>query len=229
MPKLRKISESEIGRVRTRRNGRWAYENPVMAGVREIITQPFYDSLTVAANAAFPAQTTLFQTPVGQAGRTYLQTNMTQAGILPAPQKFSTRALRLAVRNDAIPADLINFLYQTWLRLYVSEKPYFIGPSFLWTAGGGVTGFGALLGTASALVGNAVPGSEFLFTSNGVPDQRNIFALSRPIEIEQNEQFRLEINVGTAFNTTAAAAVDPLGTGLTIYAILDGELSRGVN
>jgi hypothetical protein len=227
MPKTRELKTQELGRIRTR--SRWSHSNPVMAGVRELITQSLYDSFAVAPATAFPALTTLFQAPVGQAGRTYQQTNMLAAGVLPAPQKFSTRAIRLAVCNNAIPADLISLLYQTWVRLYVSQKWYFIGPSFLLTAGGGVAGYGATLGAPSALVGNAVPGSEFLFTSNGVPDQRNVFALSRPIEIEQNEQFSLEINLGVAFNTTAAAAVDPLGTGLTVYALLDGELSRGVS
>lgn len=220
MPKVRELTKDSLGKVRTR--SRWLHENPIMAGVREIITQPIYDSFAVAPLTAFPALTTLFQAPVGQAGRTYQNTNMNAAGLLPSPQKFSIRAVRLAVRNDAAFADIVNFLYQTWVRLYVSGKPYFIGPSFLLTAGGGVVVFGAQLGTA----GQAL--NEVIGTSNGVQDQRNTLALSRPIEIEQNEQFSLEINLGVAFNTLAGN-VDPIGYGLTVYAVLDGELSRGVS
>ncbi len=220
MPNIRELKAQDLGRIRTRT--RWAHENPIMAGVREVITQPQYDSFAVAAATAFPALTTLFQAPVGQAGRTYLNTNMLQAGILPAPSKFSVRAIRLAVQNDANRNDLVNFLYLTWVRLYVSQKPYFIGPSFLLTAGGGAVGYGAQMevGVAGDVHYNLV--------SNGVQDQRNILALSRPIEIEQNEQFSLEVNLGTAFNTVAVAT-PTFGTGLTVYAILDGELVRGVN
>lgn len=220
MARIRKFNAADLGRIRTR--SRWSHANPVVAGLRELITQPLYSTVTVAANTAFPQLSTFFQAVIGAAGVTQQQTNMTQAGILPAPQKFSVRALRLAVRNDANQTDLINLLYQTWLRLYVSEKPYFLGPAFLLTAGGGAVGYAALLDTAGQ--GTNV----FNITSNGLQDQRNIFALSRPIEVEQNEQFRLELNLGVAFNTVAAGSV-PAGTGLTIVSILDGELSRGVS
>lgn len=218
--KLSQIADRDLGRIRTRKG--WRFSNPIVAGLREIINQPIYDTMSVAVATAFPTQTIFFQTPIGQGGNTQLQTNMTQAGLLPAPQKFSVRALRLAVRNNANQTDLVNFLYQTWLQLFVSSKPYWIGPSFLLTAGGGAKGFATEFGAAGTT------NAAYNLTSNGVEDQRNVYALSRPIEIEQNEQFRLELNVGTAFNTVAAASVAP-GTGLTVVAILDGELSRGVS
>lgn len=220
MARIRKLNQADLGRIRTR--DRWSYDNPIVAGLRELLTQPLYSTVAVAANTAFPALSTFFQAVIGAAGVTQQQTNMTQAGILPAPQKFSVRALRLAVRNDANHTDLINLLYQTWLRLYVSEKPYFLGPAFLLTAGGGPVGYAAEVGTVA--VGDVI----YNITANGSQDQRNIFALSRPIEIEQNEQFRLELTLGTAFNTVAAGS-RPAGTGLTLVAILDGELSRGVS
>src|SRR5579885_2996367 len=62
--------------------------NPVIEGKADVITQPIYDSFSIAANTAVTKQT-LFQVPIGQAAKTIANTNMTQAGILPNPQKLT--------------------------------------------------------------------------------------------------------------------------------------------
>jgi hypothetical protein len=226
--KLKHLDACELGlhtdRIRTS-SGRFRRSaNPVYPGLHEIITQPFYDSFTVAAATAIPALTVLFQNPIGQSGKNLLTTNMLAAGQLPAPQKFSVRALRLAVRNDAYIADAIGFLWQSYCNFKVSQKPYLQCPSALLTAG-----FGVYMPAISQVGGTAPTGTLVSYsTLNGTPDQGNIFALSRPIQIEQNEQFAFEITQQTAYTTAATGGVT-LGTGLTIYVFLDGELSRAVN
>jgi hypothetical protein len=233
--KLRELTACELGlggsgesRRRTGRRG-WRGSNPVYPGLHEIITQPEYDSFSVAAGAAVPSQSVLFQNPIGQSSKTLLNTNMLAAGQLPAPQKFSVRAIRLGIRNDAVPADMVSFLWGTYCVFSVSQKPYLQCPAVLLTAG-----FGAYLPAISQLnpVETGTASIVGYMTSNGVPDQANIYALSRPIQIEQNEQFSFTINAPSTITLTAATgspAPTPPGTGLTTYVFLDGELSRAVN
>lgn len=198
------------------------FSNPVLQGVEDVINQPIYDSFSVAAGTAWPNVTTLFSQSQGQAGKTLAQTNMIQAGTLQAPQRLYVQALRIFIGNDAVIADLNNILRNVSVTLTVGKKPYFEGPVLLLSAG-----TGAMLSAASQ-VGTAPAGSAPLFaTSNGAPDQRSIFSLSRPWMLEEGEAFSVTVRAETAFNTTAAAA-NPAGVGVTVYFILDGELYRGV-
>ena len=208
-----------------RTRSRFAFSNPVAPGMIDIENQPIYDTNSVAAGAAFPQSLSFFQTPKGQSGKTYVQTNMVQAASLPAPQTLSVRAYRLVVRNDAVPQDLINVLYDTYLDFWIGSKEYFTGPSFLWTSGGGavVNAVGQLGQVPSA--GGTL---SVLSASNGTQDQRNVFTLTRPIQIGSLETFYLNIVAPTSFNLAAGNATPLAGTGLTVVAILDGELVKGV-
>lgn len=55
-------------------------------GQEEAVWYPLYDYLTYAA--AGQTQLNFFQNPVGQSSKTQADTNMTNAGMLPAPQRF---------------------------------------------------------------------------------------------------------------------------------------------
>lgn len=215
----------DFSKIQRRTRSRWAFSNPVAPGMIDIENQPVYDTNTLAAGAAFPSTLSFFQTPKGQSGKTYLQTNMVNAGLLPAPQTLSIRDYKLIVRNDAVPPDLFNFLYNTWLDFWIGGKEYFTGPSVLWTAGsGGVVNAAAMVGQ-SPTTGGA---NYFYSSSNGLQDQRNVFSLSRPIQIGSLETFYLNINCPTSFNLVAASATPVAGTGLTVIAVLDGELVKAV-
>lgn len=195
--------------------------NPIVGGIEDYITQPLYDSVSFAQAAAF-AQQTMFQQPRGQGGKTLAQTNMTGPGFLPNPQRLILRALRCFISNNTVPTDLANLMQNVSVQLILGTKPYFLGFLGLLTAG-----CGAMV-TAAAQVGTAPAGSAPLFsTSNGVPDQRNVFALNQPITIEQGEPIQVLLNADVPFNFTAAGA-NPAGVGTTIYMILDGDLYRGV-
>ena len=196
--------------------------NPTVGGIEDLVTQPKYDSVSFAAGAAFAAQT-LFQTIKGQSGKTLAQTNMTLAGALPNPQRLNLRALRVWIANSTVPVDLFNLLQNVSIEVKFNGKSYFEGPLGLLTAG-----CGAMV-TAAAQVGTAPAGSAPLFaTSNGQPDQRNVFSLNQPIMIEQGEPIEVKLNADIAFNFAAAGA-NPAGVGTTIYVILDGDLYRAVS
>lgn len=195
--------------------------NPLVANIMEVINQPVYDSVSFAAAAAM-TKTVLFQTPIGQGGKTLASTYMTKAGQLEQPQKLVCRAIGLFFANNTAPIDLVNFLQNVSFTLTVGKKPMLECPALNLTAGRGAIAYSqAELGTAAA--GDATSVS----TSNGVPDPRAVFTLNQPIVIEGGEGFSCTLNPEVAFNF-AAAASRPVGNGTTVYVILDGELYRGV-
>lgn len=198
------------------------FRNPVLAGVEDVVNQPIYDSFTVAAGTAWPNVTTLFSQSQGQSGKTLAQTNMVLAGTLQAPQRLYVQSYRLFIGNDTTITDMNAMLRNLSVTLTIGTKPYFQGPALLLSAGSG-----AML-TAAAQVGTAPTGSAPLFSSsNGSPDQRSIFSLSRPFMLEEGESFSVTIRAETAFNTQANTT-NPAGVGAVVYFILDGELYRGV-
>jgi hypothetical protein len=217
----RTIDDRVSGRGYGRMPGASRGKNPLVANIMEVINQPVYDSVSFAAAAAM-AKTVLFQTPIGQAGKTIAQTYMTKAGQLEQPQKLVCRAIGLFFSNNTAPVDLVNFLQNVSFTLIVGKKPMLECPALNLTAGRGAIAYSAAqLGTAAAA------DVSFASTSNGVPDPRSMFTLNQPIVIEGGEGFQVILNPETGFNFAAAAA-RPNGNGTTVYVILDGELYRGV-
>jgi hypothetical protein len=195
--------------------------NPLVAGVMEVINQPVYDSVSFAQAAAM-AKTVLFQTPIGQGGKTLAQTYMTKAGQLEQPQKLVIRAISLFFANNTALIDLVNFLTNVSFTLTVGKKP------MLECFAGNLTAGRGAIATSAAELGTVAAGDvQFISTSNGVPDPRSVFTLNQPIVIEGGEGFSVTLNPETAFNFAATAA-RPNGVGTTVYVILDGELYRGV-
>jgi len=198
--------------------------NPNLGGVTEVITQYFYDQVSFAQGAAF-ARTILFQTPKGQGGKTLAQTNMTQAGILPNPQRFTIQSIQVLIANNTIVADLVNLLTNVSFELDVNTKPYSQGPLAFYPAG---CGFRM---DSIAQVGQPPAAGGFIdaySTSNGIQDPRAVHLLDAPITIEQGEQFQVILNPETAFNFTANTT-NPAGVGTTITVIFAGNLERGAS
>ena len=197
------------------------HHNPNVGGLVEVITQPYYDSVSFAQGAAF-AKTILFQSTIGQAGKTLCQTNMTQAGQLPNPQRLTIHAICVHIANNTIVTDMVNLVQNVSVQLFVNTKPYFQGPLLTLPAGRGYQQVSGALSTAD------LAGSSIYSTSNGSVDPRGSYILAAPITIEQGEQFQVVLNPETAFNM-ASNAVHPVGVGTTITVFLDGDLERGVS
>src|SRR5579863_5132426 len=171
--------------------------NPNVGNLVESLTAVLYDQVTFAQSAAF-TKTVLFQTPIGQSGKTLAQTNMTFPGVLPNPYRFTIYALAVHIANNTIPADMQNLLTNVSFSLFVNTKPYQQGPLAVFPAGRGWKL------DAAANVGTVPAGSAPIFsTGNGVPDPRAVFTLDIPLTIEQGEQFSVVLNPETAFNLTA--------------------------
>ncbi len=196
-------------------------KNPVVAGIEYVQDWAMYDSVNIAAATDFPTTTTLFATPVSS-GRTEAQTNMQLASVLPAPERFVVHGISCWIRNDAVLEDALNFQVNTIFDWKIGQKSYLKGVNALLTSGRGT------VVNAASQVGTAPTGSSVVTSiSNGVPDPRAIFTLTKPVEIAQGERLALKIQKETDF-TTAAASTNPAGTGLTIYYFLEGLLYNGV-
>ncbi len=197
------------------------HSNPLVSGVEENIDQPFYDSFSLAAGAAF-ARITLFQQQIGNGGKTLAQTNMTAQGQLPFPQRLELHSI-VVVFVGTTYTDVENIMTNVSFTLTVNTKPYLqVPPLFL------PAGCGPMINAVSQ-VGTAPTGAQVAYSvTNGVPDPRAVFALSCPFVIESGESFNVTLNPETPFNLQANTT-NPPGLGTTMYVKLDGVLYRGVS
>jgi hypothetical protein len=198
------------------------HSNPVIAGVEETIDQPIYDSFSIAASTAF-AKTVLFQSPIGQNGKTLAQTNLVVGGQLQNPQRLELHTVSVCIANNTTLTDLINILSLVSFTLTVGTKPMLQVPVWFLPAGCGAV-LNAIAGIGSSLPATAAVGFS---TGNGITDPRAVFSLSCPFMIESGESFSVTLNPETPFNTQANTT-NPVGVGTTIAVKLDGVLYRGV-
>ncbi len=195
-------------------------QNPNIGGIVDVITNPLYDQMTVGQGAVFPT-TVLFQTQLGQGGKTLSQTDMTAAGQLPNPQRFTIHSICAVIANNTVPSDMYNLTQNVTLSLNVQTKPFAYGPLITFPAARGYQTFGAALGTTANL-------TEIFSTSNGSVDPRAAYLLDAPITIEQGEQFSVTLTNQSGFSLGANTLYPP-GVGTVITIFLDGNLERGVN
>jgi len=201
-------------------------QNPNLGGTIDVITTELYDQVSVNAATAFPSPTILFQTPVGQSGKTLANTDMTAAGILPNPDRFTIWALAVHIANNTIPADMQNILANVTLQLYINNKWWSQGPLAAYPAGRGwrLDSIAQLGNTADAPASSQIQYS----TTNGVPDPRAVALLDASVTIEQGEQFSVVLTAQTGFSTAATSTYPPgVGTTITVYMI--GNRERGTS
>lgn len=197
------------------------YRNPYIQGKQDVISQDMYDTLTVAASGTFASTNFFFQQSVGGT-KTFAETNMTQNGSLPNPNRLFLESIACVVNNNVIPTDLINVLMNCTGELKIGNKVYWFGPLIKLPAQFGVNV------PSVAQVGTAAAGSSIaVYAQNGVADTRNAFVLDNPFFIEQGDPILFTV-VPQHTVTLAANNAQIPGTGITIQICLIGQLYRGV-
>jgi hypothetical protein len=100
----------------------------------EAVRSSLYDFQTYAQ--AGQTQLQFFQVPKGQSSKTFADTNMTNAGALPAPQSFLIQTIELYLfPGNAISAegaatacenwnDVYDIFKSGWLELFIGSKAY---------------------------------------------------------------------------------------------------------
>lgn len=191
MPVYRQSSDAAAGDVRL-----------------EAITQPLYDSATIATGAS---TTVLFQNPIG---RSRLFTNLESAGSLTWPKRYSIKAFRLIPNPAGVAADVVNFHANGHFIFRVGEKDYFTVPNFMLTPG---VGYEAYNVTGAALP--AAPANDIVVAHNGRADHRNIYVLQHSIWLPSVQNFRAQIDQAATYTATA---------NLLVWVVLEGELFREI-
>ncbi len=214
------LNASQVGRPRYR------LHNPIRTGILYQFRQWLYDYYGVNAATVLNEQR-LFTIPLGQqftpAGgaaltKTIWHTNMTQASVLPSPEKLFVKAIQLSWANDIQVTDANRFSSDAILDFLISGRSYSRGHAFKYPAAGGVYGFSAAT------------------LSNGVPDARNQFVAAGALGevVEQLQSIAVDLipqrvvraDAGATYTTAAIAAG---GTGINAHVFADGLLSREVN
>jgi hypothetical protein len=190
MPVFRTVTDAQQGEIKL-----------------EAIHQPLYDSVTI--NAA--GQYSFFQNP---AGRSRFATNLSTAGQLSWPKRFSIRALRQVPAFTALATSILTYLTDSTITVTVGEKDYLVLPAFIVTAG---TGLEVQLVTGAAAP--AAPANGQNYANLGRPNQQNIYSLIHSIYLPPVQNFNVAINVGAG-----AAPATPFG----LHLFLEGELLREI-
>jgi hypothetical protein len=189
---------------------------PRLAGVRERIHQPFYDTLVrTTGNPAtdVAVSTRLFgNANVGDLAMTNLQV----AGQLASDQTYVALALRCWLYFDGTNAraNYQHVTSQLYFTLNLGNKPQFTAPCWYFPAGGGVHGFD----------------STTAIYNNGMPTQQAIAKLARPIVFPVRQNFNVNAEFFTVGTTDARAL---LNTGAEddekeILFMIDGLQTRDV-
>ena len=214
-------------------------------GIQEKLHWPLYDAFVVPeqnGHAVAPTFATemakrdarILRFFVDVQNKTRLETNLQASGQLPSLNRYEVRAMRVVVSpllrrergpkpkeeahdpdTDNVLADLI---YNSVTSLLVGEKTMIEMPTYYFPAGAGVS-----------------PGTQGL-PSHGQPDPMATFRFSEPVQIEPNQNFRVEIlfpqgvperkQSAPQYGTTHRLG-DATGP-LRLWVVLDGYLTRDV-
>ena len=138
-------------------------------------------------------------------GKTKLETNLQQSGVLPSTNIFEARALRV-VSSDKVEAEgLEELIYNSVTSLFVGEKVMFEAPTFWFPSGAGVS---------------SAP------NNHGDPDPMATFKFAEPVVIAPNQNFRVEMLFPHGQNADSPLDAD-VGKA-RIWVVLDGYLTRDV-
>jgi hypothetical protein len=179
-----------------------------VTNVIDVQHTPLYDTVLITPPAVINQNTSLFFTNVGPLAvppKDLGTTNVTQSQMLPAPQVFSVRALRLRIAETILRADMDTILNQFSLEFWLSDKCYQRAPLWYFPAAGGIAGF------STNFVGDTA-------YTNGLASYESLRPLEIPLVIESLSRFYADF-VGTAFG--------PAGV-CTFQLLLDGFYGRQV-
>ena len=211
-------------------------------GIKEKLHWPLYDAFVVPeknggtdiptfATEMAKRDARILRFFVDVQNKTRLETNLQASGQLPSLNRYEVRAMRVVVspllrREKGRPKDevahdpdtdnvLADLIYNSVTSLLVGEKTMIEMPTYYFPAGAGVS-----------------PGNQGL-PSHGQPDPMATFRFSEPVQIEPNQNFRVEILFPQGVPERAKQTSGQLRLGdasgpLRLWVVLDGYLTRDV-
>lgn len=191
-----------------------------LPGYREQIHQELFDTLVRGVGTSTIAQKTkLFRAL--NTGNPEL-TNMQEGGRLSNEEIFLTLSVRFYIQF--LTADLYRLVEDGIMWTYMVGNKPMLGPLPLFVAPGGGGMFGHDVNTSAHVI------------TNGLPSWEAILKLAKPIKVERNQHFAVDVEWFTFASLDAGVtpAVDPLATVNAdtelkiIKAFLGGILERSV-
>jgi len=213
-------------------------------GIQEKLHWPLYDAFVVPeqnghadaptfASEMAKRDARILRFFVDVQNKTRLETNLQASGQLPSLNRYEVRAMRVVVspmlrrdkpskKDDAHDPDtdnvLADLIYNSVTSLLVGEKTMIEMPTYYFPAGAGVS-----------------PGNQGL-PSHGQPDPMATFRFSEPVQIEPNQNFRVEILFPQGVPERPKQSTPPYGPlrlgdasgPLRLWVVLDGYLTRDV-
>jgi len=194
----------------------------ILDDVVAVNVQSLYDTATIPAPGI--ATLSFFQTPRGGAGgnfaaaaaaKTYADTNMEVAGMLPAGFNFKVLGIRLQPGFGMTRADSVGWSSGAWFTFWLGSIAQLRVPVDTVPAGAGPHGFYQLAAAAT----NAA-------MSHGMPDIHNAYNIGRkPIDLLQGVNFYCTVDWTAVIAVTGVAPVQP-APGLPLRCYLDGFYYR---
>ena len=202
-------------------------QNPIAPNQADIVKWILYDRFQFAPSTTVPNNFKFFTAPIGQSGKTKIDTNMEQVQRLADPLWFNTEGIGFFFSSVDAPADVAAFLASEYMEFWVGQKVYLEGPVQCFPGGAGLSS------AATTLLSNGDPRTDNVFDVRlpagihlGTDTAGNAIVTDGLIGITilQGQQFRVEMNApagGAALGAGPAA-------GISIMCYLYGILSRGV-
>lgn len=192
-------------------------------GVKNVIRSSLYDFQTYAA--AGQSSLTFFQVPIGQSGKTKADTNMEQAGSLPAGKSFLIETLELyffpgsridvaasTATNLATQADdLYQFAQNGFLELFIGSTTFLTeAPLGRFPSSTGLTVQNALAATLTA---------PAMFKSSYAQTSGLLYRIQPELTLRSTENFNVSLN-------WPALIANPSGVAARIGVVMRGQLQR---
>lgn len=189
-----------------------AKTNPTLPGMTEAIDAPFYDMAVVTTSTT---SLDLFQVPRSGSTKTINETNMTQAGVLPSPQKFTIKRIGNVILS-AVFADFQLLAWQVVFTFSANQKIYTQGPLFYYGAGMGISG-------------QTTANNTSVLTLN-VPGENGVRSLVYDIPLNPQDPFsgNLEMHGGGSIGARTIGALSALSASTEIKCVLQGPSERAI-
>lgn len=187
-------------------------DNPTLPGMTEAIDAPFYDAAIVTTTTT---SLDLFQVPRSGSTKTINETNMTQAGVLPSPQKLTVKRIGNVILSSVL-ADFQLLAWQIVFTFTANQKIYTQGPLFYYGAGMGIAG-------------NTTANNTSVLSLN-VPGENGVRSLVYDIPLNPQDPFsgNLEMHGGGSIGARTIGALSGLSATTEIKCLLQGPSERAI-
>ena len=210
--------------------------NPIVQNMNDYVQWVFYDKATFAQGANVPVNFKLFTTPIGQLGKTKVDTNLEQPQRINDPGWMNAVAIGFYFGAATLLLDITNFLEQAYMEFWVGNKTYLEGPYQCFPGGAGLQGVSTSTAQQTFTNGQARVGNMFdmrLPTGMHLGSDQGGNAVVADgllgVTILQTQLLKVEnyLPGGVLALTTNVAVPNP-GTGLRLSSYVIGTYSRGV-